>query len=210
MLSSVQNQLNSFIQNDESIARWISHIVSPHVVGVVITTLVTLNYSNNPLMVLQWLALIIPLIVIPPFAYVLWLVHKGDLQDIYMPDRRARLRPLLVLLAWFTICLGLIRYWHAPAIIEVFVLAVVVLVSILSLVTLFWKISFHGATITAAATATLMVAGSTSWPVMLLVPLVGWSRVRLKRHTAGQVISGSLVGALIALIVVHWLLIRLL
>jgi membrane-associated phospholipid phosphatase len=85
-----------------------------------------------------------------------------------------------------------------------------VLTGILSLVTLFWKISFHGATISAAATATLMVAGSSAWPMMLLVPLVGWARVRLKRHTLRQVIYGSLVGALIALLLVHGILLRVL
>ena len=73
---------------------------------------------------------------------------------------------------------------------------------------LFWKISFHGATITAAATATVLVAGSSAWPVLLLVPLVGWARVRLERHTPRQVIFGTLVGALIALILDHGVILR--
>jgi len=108
------------------------------------------------------------------------------------------------------VCRGLIRYWAAPQIVEAFVLVTIVLVGILSLVTLFWKISFHGATISAAATATVMVTGSYAWPVVLLIPLVGWSRIRLQRHTPRQVIYGSLVGALIALSVVHGLLLELL
>ena len=87
--------------------------------------------------------------------------------------------------------------------VESFVLAAAILMGILSLVTLFWKISFHGAAISAAATTTMMMAGSYAWPVVLLVPLVGWARIRLKRHTLRQVIYGSLVGALIALIFVH-------
>jgi membrane-associated phospholipid phosphatase len=44
---------------------------------------------------------------------------------------------------------------------------------------------------------------------MLLVPLVGWSRIRLLRHTPRQVIYGSLVGAFLALIMVHGVLLRL-
>jgi len=78
-----------------------------------------------------------------------------------------------------------------------------VLTGVLGIVTLFWKISFHGAAISAAATATVMMAGSWTWPVMLLVPLVGWSRIRLLRHTPRQVLYGSLVGGLIALMMVH-------
>jgi membrane-associated phospholipid phosphatase len=95
-------------------------------------------------------------------------------------------------------------------VVEFFVLAAIVMIGILSLVTLFYKISFHGATISAAATVTLMVAGSSAWPIMLLVPLVGWARVRLERHTPRQVIFGSLVGALIALILVHGTLLKVL
>ena len=211
MRSTLGQSIQLLRDNDEAIARWVSHVISPHIVGVVLVSIVTLNYSNNPIEVLIWLALIMPLIVLPPLGYLLWLVHTGSLEDIYMPSRETRLRPLTVLMVWFFVCLMLIRYWEATPLVEAFVLATMVLVGVLSLVTLFWKISFHGATITAAVTATMMVAGAYyAWPVMLLVPLVGWSRIRLRRHTPRQVIYGSLIGALIALILVHGLLLRLL
>lgn len=214
MLSSLRSSITHRIAlikaNDEAIARWVSHVISPHIVGVVLASLITINYSTNPTEVLLWLALLMPLLVLPPLGYILWLVHTGAIVDMYMPDRRTRLRPLAVLLAWTAFCLGLTRYWEATPLVEVLIFSVMVLVGILSVVTLFWKISFHGATITAAATATMMMVGSYTWPVMLLVPLVGWSRVRLRRHTPRQVIYGSLVGALIGLILVHGLLLRIL
>ena len=204
--TSIKNSLAMLRNNDEAIARWISHVISPHVVGVAITSAVALAFSDNPLAVFAWLLLLMPLVALPPLGYIFWLVSIGQLEDIYMPERRSRLGPLTVLMVWLLICLGLMRYWEAPTIVEMFVLATTVLVGILGLVTLFWKISFHGATITAAATATLLVAGSSAWPVMLLVPLVGWARVRLRRHTTGQVICGSLIGALIAVFLAQWLL----
>jgi membrane-associated phospholipid phosphatase len=205
MRTSIRNCLNIIKSNDEAIARWISHVISPHIVGIVLTLIIALHYSDNPLIVALWLAGLIPLIVIPPLGYIFWLVNSGKLEDIYMPQREARLRPLSVLMLWLLLCLGLIRYWEAPPIVAAFLLAGMVLVGILSLITLFWKISFHGATITAAATTTVMVAGYYAWPVMLLVPLVGWARIRLKRHTLQQVIYGSLLGALIGLIMVYGL-----
>ncbi len=204
--TSIKNSLAMLRNNDEAIARWISHVISPHVVGVAITSAVALAFSDNPLKVFAWLLLLMPLVALPPLGYIFWLVSIGQLEDIYMPERRSRLGPLTVLMVWLLVCLGLMRYWEAPTIVEIFVLATTVLVGILGLVTLFWKISFHGATITAAATATLLVAGSSAWPVMLLVPLVGWARVRLRRHTTGQVICGSLIGALIAVFLAQWLL----
>ena len=206
---SIRRYLKVIKKHDEAVARWVSHVISPHVVGVVITSVFAMEFSANPLEILTWLALLMPLMVLPPLIYLFWLVHNGTMADIYMPERETRLRPLSMMLAWLLVCLGLIRYWAAPPMVEAFVLATIVLLGILSLVTLFWKISFHGATITAAATATVVVAGSSAWPVMLLIPLVGWARIRLERHTPRQVIFGSLVGALIALVVAHGLLLRL-
>jgi len=210
MLQSVKNGLVLVKNNEEALARWISHVISPHIVGVIITSVVSVRYSDNPVEILRWLALLLPLLVVPPLVYLLWQVHNGTLEDIYMPRRETRPRPLAVLMIWLLVCLGLIRYWAAPPLVDAFVVAVIVLVGVLSVVTLFWKISFHGATISAAATATMMVAGSYAWPIMLLVPLVGWSRIRLKRHTPRQVVYGSLVGILIALVIVHGVLLELL
>jgi membrane-associated phospholipid phosphatase len=179
-------------------------------VGVVLTAIIAFQFSHNPLEVFLWLAGVIPLVVVPPLLYLVWLVHIGKLEDIYMPQRSTRIRPLVMLMAWLLFCLFLIRYWQVPSLVEAFVLATTVLIGILSLVTLFWKISFHGATITAAATATVIVIGSWTWPVMLLVPLVGWARIRLERHTPRQVIFGSLVGALLALVLTYGILLKLL
>jgi membrane-associated phospholipid phosphatase len=208
--ASIRKSVNIIKENDRAIARWVSHIMSPHVVGIVLISTLAYQFSDNPLSVMLWLAVVLPLLVVPPLIYLLWLVQKGAIEDIYMPRRSARLRLLAMLMVWLVGCLGLIRYWDVPSLVQSFVLATTTLVGILSLVTLFWKISFHGATISAAATVTVMVAGSQAWPVVLLVPLVGWARVRLKRHTPRQVIYGSLLGALIALIYVHRLLLDLL
>jgi membrane-associated phospholipid phosphatase len=206
----MRKKLKLIKNHDEAIARWISHVISPHFVGVVLTSAMALEYSPDPLEVLLWLAGLMPVLVVPPLGYLLWLVRKGKLADIYMPERETRLRPLTLMMVWMLACLMLARQWQAPPVVEFFVLAAIVMIGILSLVTLFYKISFHGATISAAATATLMVAGSSAWPIMLLVPLVGWARVRLERHTPRQVIFGSLVGALIALLLVHGTLLKVL
>ncbi len=200
---SLKKSANIIKNHDKAIARWISHLISPHIVGIVLISVMAFRFSDTPWSILLWLALLIPLLVGPPLIYLFWLVHRGAIEDIYMPRRETRLRPLAVLMVWLLLCLGLIRYWQAPPIVEQFIWSAGILMAILGLVTFFWKISFHGAAISAAATTTVMVAGSSAWPVMLLVPLVGWARVRLNRHTPRQVIYGSLLGALIASIFVY-------
>ena len=66
-------------RHDEALARWVSHVISPHVVGITLTAVVSIRYSDNPWETLSWLAVLLPLIIVPPFAYVLWLVHTGSL-----------------------------------------------------------------------------------------------------------------------------------
>ncbi len=210
MSSSIKSGFRHIRDNDEIIARWISHVISPHVVGVLLTAMVTLRYSQNPAVAFLWLLALMPLLVLPPLGYLWWLVRQGYLTDIYMPNRETRLRPLTVMMIWSLICWLFIRYVQAPAVVEVFVLSAAIMIGLLSLVTLFWKISFHAAAITAAATTMLLVTDSPIWPMMVLIPLVGWSRVRLGRHTPKQVIFGTILGALIAILLSQGILVKVL
>ena len=82
----------------------------------------SLEFSDSPVEALLWLALLLPLIMVPPLAYLFWLVHNGTLEDIYMPRRETRIRPLTVLMLWLFVCLGLIRYWKAPQLVEAFIM----------------------------------------------------------------------------------------
>lgn len=59
-----------------------------------------------------------------------------------------------------------------------------------------WKISVHTG-VSAGVTAVLSVALSPWWLVALPATFViGWSRVRLGDHTAGQVVVGAVAGAI--------------
>lgn len=193
---------------DFILAYWVSHIVSPPVVAIVLTCGLTFKFSDNPLKALLWLLLAVPFMAVPPITYIKWLVYIGYLEDFYMPNRAKRLLPATVTVIWLFMGWGLLHYWQAPVIVDLLAYTIVVLVTILTLITLLWKVSFHSATIGAAVTGTLLFIGSSTWPVILFVPLVGWSRVRLKRHTPSQVIVGCLVGILTAVIMFEYSLIH--
>ncbi|MBN1993578.1 MAG: hypothetical protein JW953_12835 [Anaerolineae bacterium] len=194
--------LFSWYGSEEILAQWISNLVSPPVVGI-LTAIAFIFYTvPNPLQVCSWLAWGLPLICLPPLAYVLWLIHRGELADIHMPDRRSRLKPLGLMVVWGGVCLFLLRYWGAPPALIPILLTTWVYMAALSAITLFWKISFHSTTISAAASVGIVASGLTGWSMvaMLLVPVVGWARVYLHRHTLGQVIAGCLTGTSIGLL----------
>jgi hypothetical protein len=190
--------------HDEAIARWVSNVLSPPVIASLLAIGFARFIAPDPEQLIRWLAFSLPAILLPPLAYVVWLVRCGKLADIHMPQRETRIKPLGVITAWLLLCTILLHLWGAPPALSLFLVTAILQIGVLSLVTLFWQISFHSATITAAAATAVAVGGTTVFPITisLLVPLVGWSRVRLRRHTLGQVTAGCVVGALMAILMV--------
>lgn len=58
------------------------------------------------------------------------------------------------------------------------------------LISLLFKISGHAGSITLATGLLMSWYGFAWWPILLLIPLVGWSRVVTKNHTVAQVVIG--------------------
>jgi len=71
-------------------------------------------------------------------------------------------------------------------------------IGVFAAVTVFWKMSFHTGVAAGTVAVLITVYGPWAWLAVPLVPLIGWSRVRLAAHTTAQVIAGALVGAAIA------------
>lgn len=61
-----------------------------------------------------------------------------------------------------------------------------------------WKISAHTAVVAGAA-AVLTVQFGPGWGLLTATaaPITGWSRCRLRDHTAAQVFTGATVGAIV-------------
>jgi membrane-associated phospholipid phosphatase len=66
------------------------------------------------------------------------------------------------------------------------------------IVTLWWKISIHASSMAGAATMLTALYGTVMLPTFLLLILVSWSRVVLRRHTTAQVIAGSLLSIVLS------------
>lgn len=98
-------------------------------------------------------------------------------------DRKKRVMPLLIFTAIFAGNLWFISRFGSRELLSFHALWFVWIVGF-SLITLKRKISGHLSVLTLAA--------MHWWPLMFVVPLVGWSRVTLKRHTLKEVIGGAL------------------
>jgi membrane-associated phospholipid phosphatase len=111
-----------------------------------------------------------------------------------MNVRGERMGPLSVAIGGSVIACVLLYVGAAPRLL--FLLACVNLLQVLLFlsITSSWKISLHGASATGVAVLACALMGGTAIPFVLSVPLIGWSRIHLGRHTPGQVLAGAGLG----------------
>jgi len=131
-----------------------------------------------------------------PLFYLFRLWLRGQVTDIHVRVRQQRLRPLAMTLVSMAGTLLVLALVGAPLPLLRLGIAIWVQWALLTLITFRWQISMHGAAMGTAATIFWSIQGTGSWPVLTLVPIVGWARVRLRRHTKLQVVAGAALGVL--------------
>jgi membrane-associated phospholipid phosphatase len=177
-------------------ARLVSDVVSPPLVYMVLGTAIALKNHRDWGQTALWLVVYLGLIAVLPVAYIALQVKRGKISDIHMKERNQRLGPFLVSMASSGVAWALLALWQTPREVWGFPVLAFAQLAVLAVVTLFWQISIHMISVTGGVVAAGILFG---WPVGLLfaplIPLVGWARLRLSRHTPAQVIAGTLAGA---------------
>ena len=142
-------------------------------------------------------------IAVIPYMFILYLYKSGKISDLQMPKRRERFLPLLAInLSIITGFIILLFLKSNRLLIIVYIIYLLGL-PIISLITLFWKISFHSSYITIFSIIFMIVFGKWAIFTILLILLVSWARIKLKIHTPGQILSGIIVAAIVSLCVFY-------
>ncbi len=175
------------------IARYVSNILAPVTVSVPMILLVAFYKASSVANALMYAAMTLFFLSIGPFAYIFIGVRLGKLSDVDVSKRTERVGPFIfglisVCLGWFALVLT-----HAPMPLLNTVIVVALSGLIMMIITLWWKISLHASSLGAAATILTAFYGASMLPAFVLLVLVSWSRVVLRRHTVAQVIAGSLL-----------------
>lgn len=126
-----------------------------------------------------------------PFILLILAIKKGLVKNWDLSDRRERPKVLGTLLI-----IELLNLFAIRIVADQFLFSTILFILWLHvgffLVSLFWKISYHAA-INAVVTGLIVRwYGWGMWLVLLIVPLVGWSRIVRKDHTLAQVVVGAL------------------
>ncbi len=136
-----------------------------------------------------WLGAFGLMIGLPVLLFVVAL-NVGMISDWDVSKREERPRILSLVLLLEVIAFFFMRMfvsvWTAQMILVIFFALVG-----FTLITLRWKISGHALTSALVSGSIVSWYGLWWWPVLLIVPLVGWARVVRKNHTPAQVVAGA-------------------
>ncbi|MFF1797341.1 hypothetical protein OG618_04310 [Kitasatospora sp. NBC_01246] len=136
-----------------------------------------------------------------PLGIIALGVRRGALTDKHIRVRRQRVVPMAASLLSVVAGVALLYALDAPA--EVAALVVAMLAGLVSAlaVTVWWQISLHNAVAGGTAMILVLAFGPAALPVAAAAPVaVGWSRLVLKAHTAAQVLAGTALGGVCAVV----------
>lgn len=175
--------------------RLISDLLSPPVVWAFLAFPVALRAAGTAQQALQWALVYIALVCVLPAAYIGFEVWQGRITDVHINLREQRLRPYLVSLMGTGLAWLVLQLMGAPELMPMFTLFTLIQMAMMLLLTTRWKISMHAMSITSAVITAGVLYGLTTFLLLTpLILLVGTARVRLRRHSIPQVISGILLG----------------
>ena len=201
----VLGMLLSEIPWSETTARLISRFLAPQYVMTALLLVLALTDPVSQWHGLAWATVVGVIAVAIPLS-LFWLqLRRGVISDWHISKREERLQPVLIVGSILAPLLPiLLLYWLGgprAMLVGLVVSLAVILVNLL--VTIKWKISQHTAAIAASTTMMTVLLGVAAMPVMLLVPLVAWARVKIGAHTIAQTVAGGAVGLAVTLVAVR-------
>jgi len=136
------------------------------------------------------------LIILTPFVasiIIFMIVKVGILRDADLDLTRLKMRQNLGITAMFGFILTyILALIFLPAANEMFSKAGIIIV-IMALVTSKWKISIHAISYTSLCLTCIGLFGPRFALTLLLLPVLYWSRLKLKKHTLPQLLAGSAI-----------------
>ncbi len=181
-----------------ALAQIISFFFNPVMLLVFVPLFLVYKTSGDVISALAWTGYTMIFLIAMTF-FVIYGVHKKFFTDLDVSRRTQR--PLLFLAGIF---MSLVYLWglfflNGPRILIVVTIGFITGVLLLAIVNTRLKVSFHVATVSAVFFSLAMVYQRYYYITLLLIPVVAWARLKVKRHTLPEAIVGACFGVLFSL-----------
>jgi hypothetical protein len=179
-------------------ARAVTEVLAPAVLAAAMPVVVAVVAAPTVRQGLGWGVVAAVFSAVIPFGVILLGVRRGRYTDHHLGRREQRRWPLLVGVASVAVSLLLFAALDAPRPLTAMVAVMLAVLATVAVVNHWWKLSGHAAVAAGSAAVLTLLLGGPAAAAWLAVPLVGWSRVRLRDHTVGQAVAGAVAGAVVA------------
>jgi membrane-associated phospholipid phosphatase len=184
--------------NRRSTAEWVTYLLEPK--NWIIATTLAVGWHAAGLRGLSWGAVAALFAGVLPTFFINRGIRDGRWADRNVGARRPRMIVLAFIIASVAVGLAVLVALGAPAELSGYFGCMLGSIAVLAAITVAWKISIHCAVASGSVTILALLFGAWLVPLYLLVALTGWSRVALKDHSTAQVVAGSVLGAVAAVI----------
>jgi len=164
----------------------ISYISDGSFISVPIFLIVCLMAVDNKIEAINWAFLCFLFGTVVPYLYIWFLYKKKKINDMHISEKEDRIKPLVVSCISYIIFFIILYVLEGPLFLKSIFAVIIVSTIILTIITYFWKICLHASGI-----------------MIPLIPLIGWARVRIKKHTVGQVILGTGITAIVTFLIYY-------
>ena len=181
----------------------ISKIANPCFLSTLMLALMALTYSRDSGRIAEWIAALVVFLVLLPEAYVLVRARKEYpfVKLLTSPTAFLKQHPRDVLaiavLCGVTggICLFLL---DAPPVLLYTYAALLAGSVVIAVLNLYLRVSYHLGAVTIIVIMASLAWGPVALLLLLVLPVIGWAKHRIKEHTLFQLIGGTTVAAIIS------------
>ena len=182
-------------------ALFISDGLNPLVIGLIILALLSFDASPTTAEALKWFFLVVAMCFVPILGIAMYLVKTGRMDALFSNRRHQRHRIYVIGLFFNVMAMLTLSWMDAPAPLVAALVSGLVSVVSFAVINLWWKISVHASIASALVVILHLLYGWWALPSLVIVPMMGWSRIKLAQHTLGQVAAGSALSAVIVIAV---------
>ncbi|HSA84198.1 MAG TPA: hypothetical protein VLF20_04940 [Patescibacteria group bacterium] len=181
-------------------AKFISLLLNPLSLAIFAPFVVVYRTTGDLDATIQWTIYTLFFIFLVG-CFVLVGVKKRKFSDIDVSKREQR--PIVFFVAFvFSGVYLLTLFWlDAPIMLSVLASSIIVGIVLAYLINKKIKASMHVAVVTAFTIPVVLSFRGLYVLLLLLIPLIIWARLVTKRHTAPEVITGGMVGALLSVVI---------
>ena len=135
-----------------------------------------------------------------PIITVLLLKYKNIITDFDASIKEQRILPLFLGVFYSSLGFITLKYFNANHIVQGLMFCYITNTMITIIITKYWKISIHALGVTAPISALYIFGYNNIILMLIIIFLVGISRIILKAHSIKQVIAGSFLGFILTYI----------